>query len=650
MNKKYFFFLTFASLLAIIFLLSSCSDHKSKEFNALCNFQLSSDTLVLNMDLQDVVYKGIELPSKVQNPDGFEFQFEFPDYETGKYYYKIYYQNESYKFEESSPLSYENFYGSWEDTDIEFKSITSEKVVDYIRIVGNPRNEKIYFGAPLEDFEVTDEKIEKWINIMRNSPEWFHAIEEKAVNNKRSVESQLYGDALWMIDHSRDEGSENHRWKRNPRTGCYTFLLVICDETALKNIPNYIKNIAAKNPETNQFVNPFTYFSSKQKGNIITLKSKQVLRTRAILTPEYGIYVNPLTLYDGMEIFNGTKWCNDTHELFEHALYEQFFHHIDKDFILPNIPVIADVSGDNYTHEDYDNNVEKYDNQRIQDHPYISNSPCRTVNTLGNYIQLVNPGNEDKEQPRKESVGVQTRVGFTYGKYTGKIKFPKLLNNHNISNGLTNAFWLIYDSGKSWNERRQSKSGYVPKSYNYECGYEPEKTPTTHYSEIDIEIVKTARKWPHEKNNVDEKNSSDVMFCCTNWDMSCADPKNYGKEVNVNYNNQKFYSYRWHKYYNATTIRTPIANNELFDPEYYYYEIEWNPNEIIWRVGPSLDNLKVMGYMNSSFTAIPNNQMRAIVTQEWHYGIWWPPIVWDQKDIPYPKNDIVGKVYEIIVE
>ena len=648
--KNIISYLKCVSLLAIIFFVSSCKDYKGYQFTALCNFQFSTDTLVLNMDLQNVVYHGIELPSKVQNADGFEFQFKFPDYEKGNYYYKIYYQNESYKFEETDPFAYENFYGSWEDTDVEFKPITSEKVVDFIRIVGNPRNEEKYFGAPLKDFEITDEKINGWIKTMRNNPEWFAAIEEKAANNKRTVESQLYADALWMIDQARNEGNENHRWKRNPRTGCYSFLLVICDENALEKIPSYIKNIAAKNPETNQFVNPYTYFSSKQKGNYMTLKSKQVLKTRALITPEYGIYANPLTLYEGMDMADENRWCNHTPELFARALYEQFFHHIDKDFILSNIPVIADVSGDNYTQEEFNANTEKYDNQRIHDHPYISEYPCKTVNVLGDYIQLINPGNEGKEYPRKESVGVRTRVGFTYGKYIGKIKFPRILNNHNISNGLTNAFWLIYDSGKSWNERRESKNGYVPKSYNYDCGYEPEKSPTTCYSEIDIEIVKTSRKWPHEKNNVDERNSSDVMFCCTNWDMACADPKNYGKDANVNYDNQKFYSYRWHKYYNATTIRTPISNNELFDSEYYFYEIEWKPNEIIWRVGPSLDNMKVMGYMNSSFTAIPNNQMRAIVTQEYHYGIWWPPIVWDQKDIPYPKNDIVGKVFEIIVE
>jgi hypothetical protein len=634
----------------MMFVFFACKTNTKFPFKVMSNFDFKSDTLFMNMDLEDVVFKGIEIPSTAQAPNGFEFQFEFPDYNKGDYFYKIFYQNESYKFDESDSLSYENFYGSWENTDIGFKPITSKNVVDYIRIVGNPRNEDIYFGASIKDFEVTDEKVNECINNMRNSPEWFAAIQEKAEQQKRTLETQLFLDALWLIDNHRNEGSENHRWKRNPRTGCYSFLLVICNEKELLKLPDYIVNIAEKNPVTNQFVNPYTYFLANFKKNIIVQKSDQILHTRAILTPEYGVYVDPLSLYDRINVSKESNLCNDTYDLFESALFQQYFHHIVKEYVLPNIPVVADVSDNNYTQEEYDINAEKYDNRRIIDHPYISNNPCKSVSVLDNYIQLINPGNEGKEQLRKENVGVKTRVGFTYGKYTGKIKFPKILNNYNVSNGITNAFWLIYQSDKPWNVRRKSHSGYVPKSYDYDCGEEPVKSPTTCYSEIDIEIVKTSRRWPHQKNKVDERKNNDVMFCCTNWDMSNADPKNYNTENKINYDNQKFYSYRWHKYYNATTIRNPIPNNELFDSDYYYYEIEWKPNEIIWRVGPSLDKMKVMGYVNSSFTSIPNNQMQAIVTQEYHYGEWWPPIVWDQKNIPYPKKDIAGKVFEIIVD
>ena len=73
----------------------------------------------------------------------------------------------------------------------------------------------------------------------------------------------------------------------------------------------------------------------------------------------------------------------------------------------------------------------------------------------GRYISLINPGNKDRmSNPRKESVGVKTRVGFTYGKFRGKIKFPSQLNKSGVWSGITNAFWLIYQSEQEWNKRR----------------------------------------------------------------------------------------------------------------------------------------------------------------------------------------------------
>jgi hypothetical protein len=106
---------------------------------------------------------------------------------------------------------------------------------------------------------------------------------------------------------------------------------------------------------------------------------------------------------------------------------------------------------------------------------------------------------------------------------------------------------------------------------------------------------------------------------------------------------------RWYPNYKALTTRTPMPN-KVFTEKYYYYEIEWRPTEIIWRVGPSPDKMQVMGYMDDKHTAIPNNQMKAIVTQEYHYSEWWPPVVWEQGLIPYHKTAIEGKVYEIVVE
>ncbi|MFZ4613119.1 MAG: hypothetical protein ACOYNH_05500, partial [Bacteroidia bacterium] len=79
-------------------------------------------------------------------------------------------------------------------------------------------------------------------------------------------------------------------------------------------------------------------------------------------------------------------------------------------------------------------------------------------------------------------------------------------------------------------------------------------------------------------------------------------------------------------------------------------QIEWKPGEIIWRIGPDKNKLKEIGYMNDNYSSIPNNQMVLLVTQEYHQSSWWPPIPFKQEFIPYPKNDIIGKVFSVEVE
>lgn len=636
-----------------ILLMLSCKQKTSIEFTPLSNYPATtSDTTMIEIDMDNVVLNGIAIPSVSQSAEGIEFKANTKT--SGEYYYKIYYQNESYKFNESEELSYENFYGSWEDTSIEFKPINDGKITDYIRIVGNPRNERKYFGAELSNLDISEPELEKYYSLFRSNPDWLENIRQKAIKNKFTLERQMFLDALWMIDNKRNEGETNHRWKRNPRTGSYSFLLVVCDKAALESIPYYIKDISKVDTTTGKFVNPYTYFlkgnGSNMKG-VEAIKSNKILRTRAVLTPKYGVYVDPLTFKQQNTDIDATALCNNSHELYETALFQQFFHSINQNYTLRNIPTVADVAGNQYTREEYENNAQKYtDMARIFDYPHISTNPCNTVIVEKDYIKLVNPGNEGSSTPRKESVGIVTRVGFTYGKFIGKIKFPELLNEHNVYNGLTNAFWLIFQSGYEWNERRESKSGYISKDYVYQTKIEPEKRPKTNYSEIDIEIVKTSRNWPDQKQTVDEKANGDVMFCCTNWDMSCADPARYGLRNNISYKDNNFYSFRWDKYYAASTIRTPIPDDEMFKSDYYYYEIEWKPNEIIWRVGPSLDKMKIMGYTSDKYTVIPDNQMTTVVTQEYHYSEWWPPVVYDQNNIPFPKSDIVGKVFEIIIE
>ena len=82
----------------------------------------------------------------------------------------------------------------------------------------------------------------------------------------------------------------------------------------------------------------------------------------------------------------------------------------------------------------------------------------------------------------------------------------------------------------------------------------------------------------------------------------------------------------------------------------FYYEIDWQPDKIIWSIGKSKNNMKIIGYMDNTVTKIPDNQMIAVITQEFDYSDWWPLSPFKQDYIPYPKNDITGYIYEIEIE
>lgn len=634
----------------------------NSHFRPMTNFGMGR-TVTLDMDLENAVLDGVFLPSKKQTDDAtglFGFRFIAP--KKGMYY-KIYYQNESYKFADTSALSSENFYGSWEDVNIGFKPIDRWLVRDALRIVGNPRDEKAYYGADLSENSFSKEHVASVISSIRNQEAWYNSIVEKAANNGVSVDEQLYRDALWVISGSRNNGDVNHRWKRNPRVGCYSFLLVLCDEEGLSEIPDYIKNIGLTD-ENGNFVNPYGWFESHPSKHIKVIKSGRQLKTRAVITAKQGVFVDEANVNNaGYQLDTTSRCCGIDDELYQHALFEQFFSSISQQYTLRNIPVIQDVVGENpYTRADYEANRTRFDTSELQmNYPVVSKTPCQTVRVAddGSYVSLINPGNDDPDNLHKESTGIRTRVGFTYGKFTGKIKFPEMLNDENVWNGLTYAFWLIYSDNHAWNNRRhdEAEGGYVDKNDDSST---PVRHPDYHYSEIDIEIVKASKYWPKnyygrraDSINVveDATLNNEVMYCCTNWDLAVPSPEHFSWGIDsIPYGkDQKFETLRWYKLYKALTERSPMSNNDFKEP-WCYYEIEWRPTEIIWRLGPDPKHMRVMGYMNDQYTSIPNNQMRCIVTQEYHYSEWWPPIVWEQGLIPYNKTDIEGKVYEIVIE
>jgi len=578
------------------------------------------------------VNTGFVIPSLVQLKNGkfiFEFEIKNKSLSAQNFYYKLYYQNESYKFNEFDSLSNgehllasENFYGSWQNTAVTFKKITAvaadnafHKVQDSFNIVGNPREEKRFI--------------------------------DNGINN---------------------------RWKRNLRVGQYSFLLVVLTENDFKKIPPYIQNINLMN--NGKFINPYFYFlygEGKNLTSTIVNKSPSLLKVIAKPNLGAGIYIDDAR-FDGIVDKKGfCSTCGQDSNLFKNAPIQQFINYVDASTKMYNIPVIADVLKDNYSKMDYNWNKSFFSKDELI--PTIiqtSKQPCQTVfsDAAEKSISLKNPAAKYGEW-KKESVGIITRHGFTYGKYRLKVKLTELLNKNNVWNGLTNAIWLITQGGGEWNYRRNcDKEGYMA---TYWGGQKDKRVPAVDYSEIDFEILKTPPYCPDKdfppvyKNTLDDNkninswnvalpdeitnNDNKVTVACTNWDMACWDPKSFGVGCNpLNYKGEAFFTHRWDHWYRALTEKTEVSDDELFAADYYYFEIDWRPSEIIWRIGPEPEKMRVVGYMNETITSIPNNQMLLIITQEFHNTKWWPGTPYSQDNIPFPANDILGKVFDLTIE
>lgn len=671
----------FLLLLFIVVACVSCTNSSSFKVSNVLFFtnypQFSNqDTIAVQADLSDAVLNGIEVPTLNQTKNGF-FNFQFKIKNTSpfpqRFYYKIYYQNESYKFNENHPYANENFYGSWIDSDITFMSTTEllpgseELVVDSFKIAGNPRNELSCFGNNPNQLTLNSSYINKKKNDIRKIPEWIKQVTEKAKDKKIPVEEELYQNALWLINEEMQrEKDYNNRWKRNPRMGVYKAVLIVTTGKDLVKIPFEVQNISSKN-DSGKFVNPFSFFnpqkiSSLTETNFISLPAIRVY-TRFDMSK--GVYQDIFKMQKSTYpkvAFCAT--CGDNDTLYRQAQFTQYFHYVNKDFLLHNIPVKADVVGQDISRSDYALWKKQYEhsNQAIKDYVKVSEFPCKTVNVNAqkNKLLLINPASPEGEF-RKEHVGVNTRIGFTYGKFIAKIKFPKQLSKDNVWNGLTNAFWLLFQGDGEWNKRRicDAKVGYIEKNLPDEEASLSKSKKSICYSEIDFELLKEIPYWPktsYEKSNVQFKTedgtaNKNIMVCCTNWDMACHMPKKYNIGAqNETVDGNNYLVHRWNYFYKALTAKIPIDHDEIYANDYYYFEIEWLPQRIVWKIGSEKNKLKTICVMTDEFSSIPNNQMVMVFTQEWHNQEWWPTAPFKQNFIPYPAKDIVGEILDVEVE
>lgn len=645
----------------VVILMSSCNSSPNIE---LVKTNLNEDK-IYELDYSDSYKNGFIVPSKqINNIDSFEVSFKINNDKEDQLFYKIYYQNESYKFPESTDgiqniLANENFYGSWENTERAFETIKTEdslKITSFFRITGNPRNESQFYGVNSHKDLIAEEKVNSMMKHIESNEAWLSSIVEKAEKKGISTEMQLKLDAIWNMSNDSKKDPVNNKWQRNLRVGKYSLLIVVTNKEGLNSIPNYIQNVSLQN-KNNEFVNPYYYFlygNGKANSNMNTLLIQDFITVKATPPLTKGIYVDyNSSPFEDKSYLN--KYVNNSKELFSSATFTYHYSHQANTKAFMNIPVKTNFNKEGYSQKEYNENLKLTDNYRVKTYFTNSLSPGRTfgINEDRKALWFKNPGNTTNEF-KKENVGVKTRHGFTYGKYTFKIKMASLLTSDNVWTGVTNAIWLICENGK-WNTRRIcNKGGFMP---YYGAGKGEKRIPQTTYSEIDFEILKAAEVWPRasygdELERVEPKSNNDkVMIACTNWDMACLQPDNFSAGLKqIAYKNNTFNIHRWDNYYNALTSKFPEKNDVLFGGEYYYFQIEWRPNEIIWRVGPEKENLHVVGYMNDKVTTIPNNQMLAVITQEFHFSEWWPMSPYKQENIPFSREDLNGMLYSLEIE
>ena len=130
--------------------------------------------------------------------------------------------------------------------------------------------------------------------------------------------------------------------------------------------------------------------------------------------------------------------------------------------------------------------------------------------------------------------------------------------------------------------------------------------------------------------------------------MACQQPKDFVIGVKKLKVEGKEYEFcRWNYFNKLVTSKVAAPHAEVFNDEYYYFEIDWQPQRIIWRIGKDKNNMREICRMDGKMTAIPNNQMLMVMSQEFHYQEWWPTAPFMQNFTPFPKNNLTGKLLEV---
>lgn len=537
---------------------------------------------------------GFAVPNAQQAEDGalhVRFRLADPSGQGARFRYIIYYRNESYAFGDGEPaaLLADNFYGTWAD------------------------------GFHLSPTA---------------TPEGIH------INERITIRSDPRGEF------------PGKPWARNPRTGRYSLLIVALPEAEFDQKPPPPELIDPRIRTGQGYTEPYAYWlhgSGAARREAVTLLVPDVCELRVQLDP-----------------LSGVLGCFGARPEFE-----PFIHTLDTNQRFGNIPLIADVLDNSFTRTTYDSLLSfTAHTELISATPYLADVPCANIgiDSATRALIIRNPA-ASPQRPRKVQTGVITRHAFTYGRYRVHAQLSPLLNDSDLWNGLTNAIWLI-GTGVGGPLRRPCEGGYLT------TGSDPGQTgriPRSNYAEIDFEIMKgmplcPERAFPpiYPQPIADPNDRSawlrklppeviarhgQVSVACTNWDLACPDAPDFGIGCqDIVFDGEVFYAHRWDRDYRALTEKHMAPDDELFGPAGYWFEIDWRPTEIIWRIGPSPDHLRVIGYMDRSMTSIPDVPMRLTITQEFHNTAWWPGCPYEQGGIPFPAKDLVGRIHSVTVE
>lgn len=449
----------------------------------------------------------------------------------------------------------------------------------------------------------------------------------------------------------RREMPEAH-WARDPRVGLYSVLLVAMPEAVWDAAALPPAALDIRKQADGHYIEPYWYWLH---GPGASLPGVQVHRVE-----------DALRLRAVPDLSKGVRECGDPHaDLF------QFIHNIDPASGFANVPVVADVLGNAYGPRQLDSTICFTPRDRWVDIlPSVTKEKCSTVryDSERKALELRNPGCADGNL-RKENVGVKTTRLYTYGNFLIHAQLSPLLNDSDLWNGLTNAIWLM-GTGPEGGLRRPCKGGYLAYGGN---SHSEERMERASYAEIDFEIMKGMPLCPErifppiypqrvaDPSDVNEwhrrlpeevfAQRGNVAVACTNWDLACPEPAYFTSGCQeIEHDGQRFQSFRWTNEYRAVTQKCMRPDDVLFGPDGYWFGIEWNPKQIIWRIGPSPEEMEVVSFMNDGMTSIPNVPMGVVVTQEFHNTTWWPGSPYEQFGVPFPEKDLVGRILEIRIE